>query len=349
VSRAEHIIPRHMQALVLTSYDDEGVLELQERPVPRPGPKEVLVEVSAAPVNPTDLALLRGGRSHEGPLPRVPGAEGSGTVVASGGGAIAAALRGRRIAFGVPPGKDGAWAQYAAIPVLNCLLLPKGVDDERGSMSLVNPVSAYGLLEVAKRRGAGTVVNTAAAGALGRMIARLGARRRVRVINVVRRPEQVEALRREGRPHVVDSSDPEFERQLMQLCGRLDARVAFDAIGGAMTGRLLRALPEGGHVVIYGGLSFEPGSIEPTQAIYENKSISGFYLPTWLATKNTLTVLQIIGRRVAPLLRTDLSSEVGTRTPLDGASDAIAAYAGNMSAGKVLIKPNEPRTSAQAG
>ena len=77
-----------------------------------------------------------------------------------------------------------------------------------------------------------------------------------------------------------------------------------------MTGRLLRALPPGGHVVVYGGLAREPASFEPTEAIYQGKSVSGFYLPAWLATKNTLSVLRIIGRRVAPLLRTELSSEV---------------------------------------
>ena len=310
MSGARNTIPNHMRALFLTSYDDGGVLELQERPVPRPARKEVLVRVAAAPVNPTDLAPLWGFRRHEGPLPRVPGAEGSGTVVSSGGRPLAGALKGRRVAFGVPPGRDGSWGQYAAISVLNCLVLPKAVDDERGSMSLVNPVSAYRLLDVAQRRGAKAVVSTAAAGALGRMIARLGARGGVGVINVVRRPEQVERLRSEGREHVLDSSDPEFDRQLEELCRRLGARVAFDAIGGAMTGRLLRALPPGGHVVVYGGLAREPASFEPTEAIYQGKSVSGFYLPAWLATKNTLSVLRIIGRRVAPLLRTELSSEV---------------------------------------
>jgi NADPH:quinone reductase-like Zn-dependent oxidoreductase len=207
-------------------------------------------------------------------------------------------------------------------------------------MALVNPVSAYGLLDVAQHRGAKAVVSTAAAGALGRMIARLGARRGVGVINVVRRHEQVDSLHQEGREHVLDSSDPELDRQLEELCRRLDARVALDAIGGPMTGRLLHALPPGGHVVIYGGLSFEPASFDSTEPIYQGKSVSGFYLPAWLATKNALSVLLIIGRRVAPLLRTELSSKVRHTTTLDEAPAAIARYADNMTAGKVLITPN---------
>ncbi|HXJ65314.1 MAG TPA: zinc-binding dehydrogenase [Actinomycetota bacterium] len=352
MSAQRRTVPRSMRALVMTSYADQGDtdpaggLEVREHPVPRAGRGEVLIRVSAAPVNPTDLALLLGRRPHERPLPRVPGAEGSGIVVASGGGALAAALRGRRVAFGVPGSGDGAWAQYAAVPARNCLPLPKAVDDERGSMSLVNPVTAYGLLEVAHRHGTKAVVNTAAAGALGRMIARLGARRRVQVIDVVRRAEQVEALRRDGREHVLDSSDPEFDRQLGELCRRLGARIAFDAIGGATTGRLLDALPAGGHLVIYGGLSLEPASFDLTGPIYENKSISFFYLPTWLATKNAVTATLIISRRVAPLLTTDLGSEVGSRTTLDDAPAAIADYARNMTSGKVLLLPNEPPGSA---
>jgi NADPH:quinone reductase-like Zn-dependent oxidoreductase len=226
------------------------------------------------------------------------------------------------------------------------MLLPKAVDDEQGSMALVNPVTAYGLLEVAGGRGAKAVVSSAAAGALGRMIARLGVRRGVEVIDVVRRTEQVETLRAEGRVHVLDSSDAEFDQQLEELCRRLDARVAFDAIGGTMTGRLLRAVPDGGHVVVYGNLSWEPAGFDPTGPIYQGKSISGFYLPAWLATKNVVSVLRIITRRVGPLLGTDLSSEIATRSTLDGAPDAIAASARNMSAGKLLLLPKGSRASS---
>jgi NADPH:quinone reductase-like Zn-dependent oxidoreductase len=347
MSRGERTVPERMQALVLTSYDDQGVLEVQERPVPRPRKNEVLVEVAAAAVNPTDLALLIGRRSHEGPLPRVPGAEGSGTVVASGGGALARALVGRRVAFGVPPGQDGSWAQYAVVPMTNCLVLPKGVDDEHGSMSLVNPVTAWVLLDIAQRRGSKAVVSTAAAGALGRMIARLGARRGIGVINVVRRQEQVETLQAEGREHVLDSSEPAFDEQLEERCRQLGARVAFDAVAGDLTARLLRALPSGGHVVIYGALSLEPSSFDPSLAIFESKSISGFYLPAWLAATNTLTALRTIGLRVRPLLGKVLDSTIHRRSTLENAPAAIADYASHMSAGKLLLRPNDRSPSPE--
>ena len=78
-------LPKTMRALCLSAYDGRPEsLRVTEMPVPKPGPGQVLVRVSAAPINPSDLMFVRGLYGVKKPLPAVPGFEGSGTVVAAG-------------------------------------------------------------------------------------------------------------------------------------------------------------------------------------------------------------------------------------------------------------------------
>nr|MCU0493772.1 alcohol dehydrogenase catalytic domain-containing protein [Chloroflexaceae bacterium] len=96
-------IPRTMRALELQNYDGgpEG-MQVVEKMLPALKPGEVLIRMTAAPINPSDLMFVRGMYGIKKELPVVPGLEGSGTVVAGGGGLAATALVGRRVACAAP-------------------------------------------------------------------------------------------------------------------------------------------------------------------------------------------------------------------------------------------------------
>ena len=67
--------------------------------MPKPGPGEVLIKVECAVVNPIDINFVKGGREGKYEYPVAPGVEGSGTVIASGGGWYAWYLEGKRVGF----------------------------------------------------------------------------------------------------------------------------------------------------------------------------------------------------------------------------------------------------------
>ena len=170
-------IPATMRAIELRSFErTPESLVVVEKPVPRAGKGQVLVKMAAAPINPSDLAFLRGLYGLKKSLPVVPGLEGSGVVVAAGGGLRARVLMGRRVACSAPPGGDGTWAEYMVTSAAVCFPLGKKVSLEQGAMSLVNPLTAWALMDLARRGGHRAVVQTAAASALGRMILRLAQR-----------------------------------------------------------------------------------------------------------------------------------------------------------------------------
>lgn len=333
-----NLIPSSMRALVLHSYDVGAYasLTVEARPVPRPRRGEVLVRVAAAPINPSDLAFLQGLHGVKKPLPVVPGIEGSGVVVASGGGLIANRLMGKRVACASGDG-DGTWAEYVVAPALQCSPLPRHIDDERGSMRIVNPYTAWAQLTIAHQAHARAIVQTAAASALGQMIVRLSSRFDTSVINVVRRDAQIERLRAIGAQHVLNSEATDFDARLANLCRQLNARLAFDAVAGVTTGRLLAAMPPRSRVIVYGGLAMEPIQIIPGDVIFRQQRVEGFYLTHWVARQNPLTLLSM--QRQLWRLSDHVGSTIQLRAPLGDAQHAIATYEANMSAGKVLFVP----------
>jgi NADPH:quinone reductase-like Zn-dependent oxidoreductase len=327
-----------MRALVLHAYDGVGSMRLETRSVPRPGPGQVLVRVLASPLDPSDLLFVRGLYAYRKALPVVPGSQACGTIAAIGSGILPLTLRGQRVACTAPTDGDGPWAEYMVVSAKQCVPVAKELSDEQASMALVNPMTAWALLDQARRRKVPAVVQTAAASALGRMILRLSRRFGIEVIHVARRPEQVALLKSMGADHVLDSTDAGFDARLKELCLRLDARLAFDPVAGDMTGRLLAALPRGSTVLVFGWLSQAECRLDPRQLIYDDKRVEGFFVPNWLDKKYMLNVV-LLGRKVTQLIATDLRTEILRRVGLEGVGQALQDYGRGMTAGKIILQP----------
>jgi len=334
-------LPKTMRAVRLVAYDGKPEsISVAQVPVPQPGPGEVLVHMAAAPLNPSDLAFIRGLYGFKKPLPAIPGFEGSGTVLEAGSGMMAGFLKGKRVAChaSAPNVAGGTWAEYLVTPANACVPLRKEVDMEQGATMLINPLTAWALVEEARRGRHGALVQTAAASALGRMVVRLARTFSIPVINVVRRSEQVELLRGMGEQHVLNSSEPDFDARLQESCKRLNASIAFDAVAGETTLRVLRALPKGSRLLVYGALSLQPCVVDPGSLIFEQKRVEGFWLTGWLRSKNMLSQLRVVGR-VQKLLARELKTTFQARLPLEQAPRALQQYATNMTAGKILLLP----------
>jgi NADPH:quinone reductase-like Zn-dependent oxidoreductase len=334
-------LPETMRALRLTAYDGRPEsLQLVEMPVPRPAAGQVLVRVAAAPINPSDQMFVRGHYGMKRPLPTVPGFECSGTVVAAGSMATRLLL-GRRVGCVPAPDSDGTWAEYVVVPARQCLPLLPSISTEQGSMLFVNPFSAWALMELARRGKHRALVQSAAASALGRMLLRLSLKEKLPLVNVVRRAEQEELLRRLGAEHVVNSSEPEFEERLRIKCHELGVTLGFDAVAGPMTGQLVQALVDGGTVIVYGSLSEQESRIHPREFIFRRKKVEGFYLPEFFGKgfgKDQLRA--IVG--VPMLVSKDMETPIRARLPLESAAEALRIASSDMTAGKVLFTPTPP-------
>jgi NADPH:quinone reductase-like Zn-dependent oxidoreductase len=336
-----------MRAVVLEAYHENvleaiGSLKIAERVVPRLRRGQVLVRIEAAPCNPSDLLLLQGKYGTLKSLPTVPGWEGAGTVVASGGGLLAGWLNGKRVASALRDDRDGTWAEYFVADARDCVPLKRQVTTDQGASLIVNPFTAYGLLQSARKGRHRAAIQTAAASQLGRMLLAMAKDTSYAVINVVRRDAQVDLLKSLGAEHVLNSEHEGFAAELKSLSKRLRATIAFDAVAGDMTGTLLNAMPRRSTVYVYGALSEQPcRKIDPVEIVFHGKSVQGFYLGNWLRRQGVIGALRAANYLQKALIAGRIATKTQRRMKMEEIVDGLRQYVQNMTDGKVLITPHD--------
>lgn len=251
----------------LAKSSGELELSLIDVPIPEPGPDQVIVRVDATPINPSDLGLLLGAAdvtttrtsgtaTHPVTTMTIPepmmramagrldesmpvGNEGAGVVVKAGSSPEAQALMGKLVTM-----IGGAmYTQYRCLGVSSCMALPEGTSAAEGASCFVNPLTALSMVEVMKREGHTALVHTAAASNLGQMLNKICLKDGVKLVNIVRSPEQAKILRDIGAKYVCDSSAPDFMNDLVNALAETGATLAFDAIGGGkLAGQILTAM-----------------------------------------------------------------------------------------------------------
>lgn len=340
------VIPKNMRAVVLEEYGDNVTaaisgLKVRERPVPQPRHGQVLVRIEAAPCNPSDLLLLQGKYGTLKTLPSVPGWEGAGTVIASGGGLFGRWLIERRVACALRHDRDGTWAEYFVANATDCIPLKAALPIEQAACFIVNPLTAVALLETTRRAGHGAAVHTVGASQLGGMMLTIAADMNYPLINVVRRDSQVEMLKSRGATYVLNSSSGDFTDELSALCKKLRATAVFEAIAGDMTGIVLNAMPPESTMYLYGALSQEPcGSIDPIEIVFHGKSLTGFFLGNWLRKRGAIGILRTAWRVQRLLIDRRIETAIQRRLGFDEVVEGLQQYASNMTDGKVLIMPH---------
>ncbi len=313
-----------------------GKLFIESIPVPEPGPGEVLVKMTAAPINPSDLANLSGDYLTSS-WPFTPGLEGSGTIVKAGSGLMPRLRLGKRVACSPSVDGEGTWAEYMRTSVMKTVPLPDDISMEEGCMMLVNPMTAMAFILLAQEGKHAAMVNNAAASSLGKMLIRLATERKLPLINIVRKEQQVLELKDLGAKHVLNSTSASFSTELSSLAHQLSATLVLDAVGGKESATLLSAAPDGATLLAYARLSGDHIQADPSDLMRKEKQILGFQLGSWLNTKNLLYKLRFLGS-VKKEMSGSLRSQVHRTFPMEQVNEAIKLYQENMSAGKILLQ-----------
>lgn len=313
------------------------VLRLEDDvPAPQPKPGEVLVRMLASPVNPSDLMYIAGKYGLKPTLPATPGFEGVGVVEATGGGLLGWFRKGKRVA--VISDRNGTWGEYTVTKARQVVPVPDDLSDELAATFFVNPGTALAMTQdVLKITRGAWLLQSAAGGELGKMVIRLGYKFAFRTINVVRRREQVEELKKLGADHVIVESDGPIPEQVRKLVPD-GVRYAIDPVGGETGSQVIAALSHGGRCLLYGSLSDDPVSVHPRYFIGNSLRVEGFWLGEWAKKQRILTLLKLF-RRVRSLMREGvLQSQFAATYPLEDVRKAVEHAAAPGKGGKVLLR-----------
>lgn len=297
-------LPTNIKRMVLVEPNADitkAQLKVEEVPMPTPKMGEVLIKVTAAPVNPSDYGEWTHTVGADDSVAKPVGKEGSGVVVASGGGVYANSVVGCKVGFITNVKGQGSYAEYTVVEALQGIFpLPNSVNVEDAASHFVNPYTAYGFVDTVRARhrkntSPPAFVHTAAASQLGQMLVKLCKQEGITLINIVRRDEQADILRSLGAEHIIVSNKEEWKDELKAMIKKHECNLAFDAIAGEMTGILLDALPPKGTAFVYGKLSNEGASgIQPLDLIYRQKKLEGFYLGSWIKSGDSVSMLMRI-------------------------------------------------------
>lgn len=355
-------------------------LSLANVDTPQPEVNEVVVQIEASPINPSDMGLLFGAADMstaeatgpaDSPLvtAAIPeelletmaaridqslpvGNEGAGVVVAAGSDEAAQSLMGKTVAI-----RGGAmYSQYRAIRADECLVLPEGITPAEGASCFVNPLTALGMVETMRREGHTALVHTAAASNLGQMLQKICGADGVELVNIVRRPEQVELLKSIGARHVCNSSESAFISDLTASLVETGATLAFDATGGGrLAGQILTCMEAAAtqtateysrygssthkQVYIYGGLDRSP--TEFTRNFGVAWGIGGWLLTPFLERIGPDAAEQLRQRVAAEVTTTFASSYTREVSLIEALElDHIAVYSKRATGEKYLINPS---------
>ncbi|MBP1690940.1 MAG: Synaptic vesicle rane protein [Bacteroidetes bacterium] len=281
-----------MKAVYVTRYGGPDVLEIQEAPIPEPGPDQVLVRVRCIGLNFADIVGRFGAYPGTPKPPYIPGLEFSGDVVRIGPKVTKFSGRERIMGYS----KLGSHAEYVLVNQYYATLIPEKMTYEEGASFLVSMLSAYhGLVRLANLRTGERLLVHAAAGGVGLACLQIGRHLNAEVFATAGTDEKTEVARSFGAHHVINYTTSAFEKEIERLTGGYGVDVVMDSVGGEVFKKSWHLLAPMGRYLMLGVSSMTTADgnltrtmiadayeqmkpIFPPSLIHTNKGIFGFNL-----------------------------------------------------------------------
>lgn len=336
---------KHSKEIRSTVTGDGNVeISIAKVDIPTPADDEVLIEIYAAPINPSDLALLT---TFGGDVSNIK-VSGSGDNTVASMSVHPAVMRSMksRVGQSMPVGNEGAgvvvdaginaksligktvglaggamYSQYKCAPAVNCLVMDDGIAPSEAASSFVNPMTALSFVETMKMENHSAIVHTAAASNLGQMLVKVCKSEDIPLVNIVRKKEQVDILKNIGAKYICNTNESDFMESLVGALTETGATLGFDATGGGnngeLAGQILAAMEvaannASGEYSRYGSETYKQvyiyGGLDPSPTILKRSYGMSWGLGGWLLTP----MLGKIGMEKFQEMRARISEEIKT-------------------------------------
>lgn len=325
-----------MRAIVHDEFGDPArVLSVQERPLPEPGAGQVRVRTVLSPIHNHDLWTIRGTYGFKPALPAGAGTEAVGVVDALGEGVSALAV-GQRVVTG---GTFGVWAEDFVAPAGALIPVPDGLTDEVAAQLVAMPFSALSLLDYLDVKPGEIILQNAANGAVGRLLAQFAATRDERVIGLMRRQHDVDVLTAQGIPDLVATGHDDWRDRVRDLADGARIAVAVDSVGGDASGDLTGLLSDGGTLVSFGSTGGEPMRVPSGDVIFRQITVKGFWGSKVSASMEPGKRAELFGELIRAASTGAITLPVQEVFGFDQVREAVEVATRPGRTGKVLLRP----------
>ncbi|MBS1672669.1 MAG: zinc-binding dehydrogenase [Actinobacteria bacterium] len=325
-----------MRAVIHSSFGDPAeVLSVQDVPEPEPGPGQVRLRVLLATVHNHDLLTVGGLYGYKPELPARSGTEAVGIVDAVGAG-VDEALIGRRVTVG---GAFGAWAEYVLAAAAGLIAVPDDIPDEQAAQLGSMPFSAISVLDSLALQPGEWMIQNAANGAVGRMVAQLAAARGVHAVSLVRRTAGITELAAQGVGNVVATDTDDWADRVAALTAGAPIRAGIDSVGGQAAGQIAAMVSEGGQVVIFGAMHSPTLQISSGDIIFKQLTVRGFWGSKVAAAMPAEERASLFRELLQRLREGALTLPVAAVLPFERAGEANQATLSAGREGKILLRP----------
>lgn len=323
-----------MHAIEISQPGGPEVLHWVERPMPVPGPGEVLIRVAAAGVNRPDVFQRKGSYPPPPGASDLPGLEIAGEII--DGDAPAGGLQVGDAVCALIAG--GGYAEYCVAPAAQCLPVPKGLSMIEAAAL---PETYFTVWSNVFDRGAlatgETLLVHGGASGIGTTAILLATALGHRVIATAGSDERVQAIRSLGAAHGINYRTQDFVDEVRAFTEGRGVDVILDMVAGDYTPRNIDCLADDGRIVIIALLGGVKGQVDCGQILRRRLTVTGSTLRARPVAFKA-GIAQSLRERVWPLLEDGIIRPVIHATfPLRDASQAHAMMDAGEQIGKIVL------------
>ncbi|MGE7473200.1 NADPH:quinone oxidoreductase family protein [Bosea sp. NPDC003192] len=323
-----------MKALLCEALGPADTLVIRDLPVPRPGPGEIAIRVSAAALNFFDTLVIQGRYQVKPPLPFSPSAECAGVVSAVGEGVTDWRV-GERVAAWLG---HGAAREIVVVPTGAAIRIPDKLSDVQAAGLFVTYGTAmHGLIQRGGIQPGETLAILGAAGGAGLAAVEIGALLGARVIACASSPEKLALAREHGAAEGIDYAANDLRAGLRRLApDGLDA--LYDTVGGTLAEPALRSMGWGGRYLVVGFAGGEIPRIPLNLLLLKGCDLRGVFWGDFVR-RDPAGHRANMERLLAWAAAGQIRAHVHGAYPLERAAEALALIAERKVQGKVVLTP----------
>jgi NADPH:quinone reductase len=328
------MIPQTMTAVEIREPGPPQVLRPVERPVPQPGPGEVLIQVAAAGVNRPDVLQRKGIYPPPPGVTDIPGLEVAGEVVRLGDGVREPAL-GERVCALVA---GGGYAQYVSAPAVQCLPVPEPLSLEQAAVLPETFFTVWlNVFERSRLQPGETLLAHGGASGIGTTAILLGKAFGARVIVTAGTAQKCAACRELGADVAINYREGDFVEATLRATDGKGADVILDMVGGDYLARNAAAAAVEGRIALIATQGGNKSELDLRPLMIKRLTISASTLRAQ-PVANKGRIASALRERVWPLFQTrGLKPVIHARFPLADAAAAHRLMESDTHIGKIVL------------